>query len=259
MRNTTPLLLLAATLAFAQADPPAAGSAPAAPAAQVATSAQAAPSGQTPAASQYRIQPGDTIDVRFFYNPELNEQGVQVRPDGRISLQLVGDVDFAGQTVEDLSRELEKRYAADLKSPRISIQIRGYAAQKAFISGEVPKPGVVSLATPMTVLAAIGEAGGITIRGNRNRVVLIRKMPDGRPARQEVVLFAYNRPTQQAMTPLQPFDVILVPESGVVRVGRWVDQYIRQLSPANLFVGFNYLWQHPSTTTPNPTPTPVPF
>ena len=106
---------------------------------------------------------------------------------------LVFDIQFAGRTVEDLSREIEKRYAQDLKSPRVSIQVRGYAAQKAYISGEVPKPGMISLATPMTVLAAIGEAGGITIRGNRNRVVLIRKMPDGKPARREIVLFASSR------------------------------------------------------------------
>lgn len=207
---------------------------------------------------QYRLQPGDVVDVRFFYNPELNEQNVQIRPDGRISLQLVGDVQFAGKTAEELSAELVKRYAADLKSPRITIQLRGYAAQKAFISGEVPKPGLISLSTPMTVLSAISEAGGITIRGNRNRVVLIRKMPDGKPASREIQLFASNKPTQIAMTPLQPFDVILVPESRVVRVGRWVDQYIRQLSPANLFVGFNYLWQNPSSSIP-PTTTPAPF
>jgi len=203
-----------------------------------------------PAAPVYILQPGDVVDVRFFFNPELNEQSVQIRPDGNMALQLLGDVKFAGRTVEELSRTLELSYANSLKTPRISIQIRNYAGQKAFVSGEVPRPGIISLATGMTVMSAIGEAGGITIRGNRNRAVLIRKMPDGKPARQEIALFQNGKPTMASVTPLQPFDVVLVPESSVVRVGRWVDQYIRQLSPANMVVGFTYLLQNTGAAAP---------
>ena len=203
---------------------------------------------------EYFLQPGDTVDVRFFFNSELNEQAVQIRPDGRISLQLVGDVQFAGRTVEQVSRELEKAYASIVKTPRATIQIRGYAGQKAFISGEVPKPGTISLLAPATVLSAIGEAGGITIKGDRNRVVLIRKMPDGTPKGQQIVLFAKKQPTPAALTPLQPYDVVLVPESKIARVDRWVDQFMRQLSPANLVVGFNYLWQNNSGVVTTPIP-----
>ena len=106
---------------------------------------------------EYRLQPGDTVDVRFFFNPEMNEQGVQIRPDGRISMQMVGEVLLAGRTVGEVTRQMEKDYASLLKTPRVTVQIRGYAAQKAFISGEVPRPGTISLATPMTLLAALGE------------------------------------------------------------------------------------------------------
>ena len=191
----------------------------------------------------YRLQSGDTIDVRFFYNPELNEQSVQIRPDGRISVHLAGDVQVAGRTAEEVSRYLEEALAKSLKTPRVSIQIRGFVVQKAFISGEVPRQGTISLASPMTLLAAIGEAGGITLKGNRNKVILIRKMPDGTPARKEVRLFKGRQPTTEAQLPLQPFDVVLVPESNIARVDRWVDQYIRQLIPVNMAAGFTYLWQ----------------
>ena len=191
----------------------------------------------------YRLQSGDTIDVRFFYNPELNEQSVQIRPDGRISVHLAGDVQVAGRTAEEVSRYLEEVLAKSLKTPRVSVQIRGYVVQKAFVSGEVPRQGTISLASPMTLLGAIGEAGGITIRGNRNRVILIRKMPDGTPARRDIRLFQGRRPTMDAQLLLQPFDVLLVPESNIARVDRWVDQYIRQLIPVNMAAGFTYLWQ----------------
>lgn len=202
-----------------------------------ATVPQAAP-------ADYLIQPGDTVDVRFFFNPEMNEQGVQVRPDGRISMQLVGDVQFAGKTVAEVSKVIEEAYAKTLRTPKVSIQIRGYSTQKAYVAGEVPRPGTISLGSSMTVLTAIGEAGGILARGDRKRVVLIRKMDDGKPARRDIQLFAGKTPTPDAMIPLKPFDVILVPESKIARVDRWVDQYIRQMIPMNMSAGFTYLWQH---------------
>ena len=199
---------------------------------------------------EYRLQPGDTVDVRFFFNPEMNEQGVQIRPDGRISMQMVGEVLLAGRTVGEVTRQIETEYASLLKTPRVTVQIRGYAAQKAFISGEVPRPGTISLATPMTLLAALGEAGGITVRGNRKNVILIRKLADGTPGRVSVNLFEKGNPTVAALSPLQPFDVVLVPESKITQVDRWVDQYIRQLIPVNMAAGFTYLWQRIPTTTP---------
>jgi|RhiMethySRZTD1v2_1073278.scaffolds.fasta_scaffold187149_2 protein involved in polysaccharide export with SLBB domain len=196
-----------------------------------------------PTDANYRLQIGDVVDVRFFFNPDLNEQNVQIRPDGCISLQLVGDVVFAGGTVAEVGQRIEAAYAKELKRPRVTIQVRGFATLKAFVSGEVHRPGTVSISTSMTLLGALGEAGGISTRGNRNRVVLIRKKPDGTPQRQEVTLFAQGQPTVASLAVLQPFDVILVPESSIAKVDRWVDQYIRQLIPVNMNAGFTYLWQ----------------
>jgi protein involved in polysaccharide export with SLBB domain len=191
----------------------------------------------------YTIQPGDTLDVRFFYNPELNEQNVQVRPDGRISLQLVGDVPLFGKTVEQAAKEIEALFAREVKTPKVSLQIKTFASHKVYISGEVPRPGMIPLVATMNVLTALGDAGGITKLGDRNRVVLIRKNDDGSALRSPVKLFANGKPTAEALEPLRPYDVILVPESKIARVDRWVDQWIRQLIPANMNVGFQYLWQ----------------
>lgn len=204
--------------------------------------AQSAPASDPPPA--YLIQNGDVLDVRFFFNPELNEQSVQVRPDGCISLQIVGDVRLAGKSVEQARRDIEALFAKEVKTARVSLQIRTFAAQKVFVSGEVPRPGLINLNTPLSVLAAIGDAGGITKLGDRNRVFLIRKSPAGTPEKLEVKLFASGKPTAQAMMQLQPFDVVLVPESKIARADRWVDQWIRQLIPGNLNAGFMYLLQN---------------
>ena len=137
-----------------------------------------------------------------------------------------------------------------MKTPKVTIQVRSFGARKVYVSGEVPRPGTINLTGPLSVLSAVNDAGGISIKGNRNRVVLIRRMPDGGPGRKEIVLFVKGQPTRDAMTMLQPFDVVLVPESKIARVDRWVDQFVKQLSPANLFVGFNYMWQPASQVLP---------
>lgn len=205
-----------------------------------------APAGEAPsnAPPGYQLVPGDIVDIRFFYNPELNEQGVAIRPDGRVALQLVGDVVLASKTPEDARKLIEQLYATRLRTPSVTIQVRKFASAKVFVSGEVPKPGVIELEGPMTLLAALGEAGGITIKGDRKKVVLIRKAPDGMPNMRELNLFAMGQATPEALMVLHPFDVILVPESKIARIDRWVDQWLRQLSPANLVVGFQYLKQN---------------
>ena len=78
--------------------------------------------GATPT-RDYRIQVGDRLDIKFFFNPELNEE-VLVRPDGRIALQLVGEISVAGKTVEELRKTLIQGYDKQLKNPEIAIILR---------------------------------------------------------------------------------------------------------------------------------------
>jgi polysaccharide export outer membrane protein len=193
--------------------------------------------------TSYRIMPGDVLDVRFFYNPELDEKEVAVRPDGRISMQLIGDVEIATKTPEDARKLIEQLYMSRVRTPSVTIQIRKYASNKVFVTGEVPHPGLIDLEGPMSLIGAVSQAGGVTIKGNRNKIALIRRMSDGKAAKRFVKLYEHGDITQEALASLQPFDVVLVPESRVGRADRWVDQYLRQLSPANLVIGFQYLRQ----------------
>jgi polysaccharide biosynthesis/export protein len=203
-------------------------------------------SGSTPPPA-YRLAAGDTIDIRFFFNPELNDV-VQIRPDGRISLSLVGELTLAAKTITESVNEIEAAAAKELRTPRVTIQIRSYAGQKVFVTGEVIRPGTVNLPGEMTILEAIGEAGGMRPTANQHKTVLIRRGDAGVPVRMELILIKGSKPTAQAQFPLRPFDVILVPESAITHVDRWVDQYIRQMSPANLAVGFTYLWNKAATS-----------
>jgi polysaccharide biosynthesis/export protein len=188
----------------------------------------------------YRIRPGDTLDVRFFFNPELNEQ-IQVRPDGRVSLQLVGELEIVNNTIEEAIGKIEALAAKELRTPRVSIQIRSYAEQKAYVTGEVYRPGLIPLLGDVSVTTAISEAGGIKHTGNRKTVILIRKSEDGTPIKYKLQLEEDGKPTEQALALLRPSDVIMVPETKIANMGRWVDQHVRALNPVNLAFGFTYL------------------
>ena len=94
-----------------------------------------------PAEQSYRLQAGDTIEIRLFYNSELNEK-VQIRPDGFISMGLIGQVQAANHTVPELTSELEKRYTPIVKTPAVLVQVLGFANRKAFVGGEVIRPGL---------------------------------------------------------------------------------------------------------------------
>jgi protein involved in polysaccharide export with SLBB domain len=191
--------------------------------------------------TDFRLGAGDAVEVNFFYSPELN-QTVQIRPDGHVSLQLVGDVDLSTLTVAEATSHLETLYAKQLKTPSISLQVRTYASRKVYVGGEVYRPGVVPVPGKMSVLDAVMESGGIKHTGNDSSIVLVRRGDAGTPVVHKISLANHNgEPSQASLTMLQPYDVILVPESKIAHVDRWVDQYVRQLIPVTMTAGFTYL------------------
>lgn len=180
-----------------------------------------------PINSEYRIQVGDRLSVRLFYNPDLN-QDVVVRPDGKISLMLVHDINAAGRTPEELGAELDKIYAKHLQQPETVVIVNSFAGHRVFVSGEVFFPGVREIVGPTTVLHAVALAGGFKETANMNEVVLIRRGPDFKP-----YLVALD--VEKAMKGIdlkqdvfvQPYDMVIVPRSGIADLNLFITQYIR--------------------------------
>ena len=189
----------------------------------------------------YLLSPGDVVDVQFFYNPELNQK-VQIRPDGRISLSLAGEVDLARKTVPAAIREVEIAYKNILKSPSVSLQIEGYAAQKVYVGGEVARTGAVNMPGDLTVLQALMEAGGPVHTASGKELLLIRRDDQGELSIHKLSM-KNNKdgPSEIMTTKLRPYDIILVPESKVARVDRWVDDYLRKMDPAFVTAGLNVI------------------
>lgn len=187
---------------------------------------------------EYRIHVGDQLDIKFFYNPELEEQ-VTVRPDGRISLQLVREIMTAGLTPAELTDLLTKKYAKELKMPEVTVIVRSFGSQRVYVDGEVAKPGIVPLVGFVTVLQAISQAGGMKDAARRGEVIVIRHGTANKPIALTVNVERIIDGTDMRQDiALKPFDIVYVPKSPIANVNVWVDQYIRKNIPIS--TGFGY-------------------
>ncbi|MHC1696747.1 MAG: polysaccharide biosynthesis/export family protein [Geobacteraceae bacterium] len=187
---------------------------------------------------EYLIQPGDSLDIKFFYNPELNDL-VIVRPDGRISLQLAPEIPAAGLTPAQLTAALEQRYAKELANPGITVIVRSFSSQRIYVDGEVNKPGMVALLGPLTVLQSIAEAGGAKDTAKTNQILIIRKSKDNKPLAIEVNLEQIRAAADGSQNILlAPYDVVFVPKSTIANVNQFIDQYIRRNIPIPFGVSY---------------------
>lgn len=185
----------------------------------------------------YLIQPRDKLDIKFFYNPELNET-VTVRPDGKISLQLIDDVQAAGRSPSQLDKILTQTYARELKEPKITIIVRSFTGRQVFVGGEVNTQGLVELTTGMTPLQAVINAGGFKETAKPEETIVIRKGEGNRPIPIHVDLEnALYGKSGEAPFQLQSFDIVYVPKSSIAKANKFVEQYIQKLL---LFRGWDF-------------------
>lgn len=181
-----------------------------------------------PVDSEYRIHVGDQLDVKFFYNPELNEQ-LMVRPDGRISLQLVEEVMAAGRTPGELNEELKTLYAPELANPQVTVIVRSFSAHKIYVDGEVNKPGLLPLVGPMTVLQAVAQSGGLKETARRREIVVLRRTQDGQAAAIPINIDEVVDGTAMIQDiALVPYDIVYIPKSAIANVNKWVDEYLKK-------------------------------
>lgn len=189
---------------------------------------------------EYRIQIGDVLDVKFYYNPELNDS-VTVRPDGRISLQLAPEVMAAGMTPPVLASQLRDRYSGELRNPQVTVIVRSFGSQRCFVDGEVGTPGLVTLTGPLTVMQSIAESGGFKETARYNEVLVIRRTAAKKPYVMTVNLEnAINGTDLGQDIFVQPFDIVYVPRSPIANADLWVDQYIRRMIPVPFGIGFGW-------------------
>lgn len=195
-------------------------------------------SSQPHLADRFVFAPGDELAVKFFYAPELNEELV-VRPDGRISLQLVPEVMAAGQTPAQLAEALKQSYSAELNRPQVAVIVKSISAREVYVDGEVTRPGMVGFTRPISILQAISMAEGASDRAQMEQVLIIRRMVDSAPLviQANISNVLDGSDTAQDIY-LLPNDIVYLPRKQISNVNIWVDQYVRQNLPLPVLIDF---------------------
>lgn len=187
----------------------------------------------------YRLYPGDTVDISAASAPELNRT-VTVQPDGRISLPLVAPVMVADRTAQEAQVAVSSAYGSVLVRPQIEVAIHSATPLKVFVGGEVDKPGAYDMPGDINALQAVLMAGGLRTSASADKVVIIRRGPDGSAMMRTLDLNRATRdPVHTDAIPLRRFDIIFVPRSGVSKAGLFMQQYIRDIVPVQFSYAVN--------------------
>ncbi len=205
----------------------ASSSKPPAPVAAVGTQAAAPPPF---ASSEYRIAAGDELDIVLPLNPELNVRTF-VRPDGKVSLELVDEVVAEGLSTAELTEHLQNAYSTELRDPEISVNVVSIAA-RIYVDGQVEKPGEYVWTRQVTAMQAVSLAGGLRETANGDHLIVVRRMPDGEQQVFDIDLDEVEEGEGESRDLyLAPYDTVYVPSSRVADVNKWIDQYIRKNIP----------------------------
>lgn len=143
-----------------------------------ASSPAPAPARSAVAAAGYVIGPDDVLAVNVWKEPDLS-RSVVVRPDGKITLPLLKDINASGSTPEQLQSRIEKGLADYVSKPSVTVIVQEAKSHKFNILGAVQKPGTYTLTGPMTVLDAIALAGGLREWAKEKSIYILRVGPDG--------------------------------------------------------------------------------
>lgn len=135
----------------------------------------------------YRIQPGDVLAVSVWKEQDL-QGDVLVRPDGGMSFPLVGDVQAAGRTIEELRRAVDERLRKYIPDPSVAIAVKQIGGNRIYVLGKVNRPGEYPFSRPIDVMQALSLAGGATSFAELDSIQILRR----EQGRQIALRFEYS-------------------------------------------------------------------
>ena len=188
---------------------------------------------------EYYLQPGDNLDIKCFYNPELNEN-VTIRPDGKISLQLIDEIQAAGLTPAQLDTLLTENYSTHLKQAMVTVIVREFGGQRIYVGGEVRAPQVLEVQGRVNALQAIFDAGGLRDNAKLSSVMIVSRGPENQPFARKVDLTkALNGELPEEEYLLRPYDMVYVPKTNLAKSSEFITK-IYSFIPRNVTFGFHY-------------------
>jgi len=186
--------------------------------------------GALPATLYYTIGAGDSLDVSVWQHPEL-DRTVAVRPDGRISFPLVGDLYVSGLTPEQVDAELTRHLSKTLRDPSVTVIISGFQSKGVYVLGEVRKPGRYPLTQPRTAVEMIAEAGQWLDSGVLTSVMVVRRgwTNDPKVYRVNLAQVVVKGDTRKDMV-LQDGDVVFIPRNFVKKLDNFLTYFSKHIT-----------------------------
>ena len=170
----------------------------------------AAVTSEVPLAADYVIGSGDVLAVVFWRQPDMSAE-VVVRPDGRISIPLLNEVEVKGLTPEQLRVNLTAEAQKYVQDPNVTVVVKQINSRRVYITGQVARPGPYALTTSMTVLQLLSTAGGLLEYADEKNITIMRTV-NGKTTNFN---FNYkdilNRKNLKQNIELKPDDTVIVP------------------------------------------------
>ena len=167
-----------------------------------------APAGAT---DEYRVGPGDKLRIEVYKDTQLS-QSVQVRPDGKITLPLIGDLEASNRTPLELRDTITTSLKDYITNPTVTVIVVEALASQIYVMGEVTHPGTMQLHGPTTILQALAMAGGFKEFANTKDVKVLRPR-NGSNSSMETIRFNYKDVLNGDAKPfyLRSGDTVIVP------------------------------------------------
>ncbi len=179
--------------------------------------ARSVPPPEAPPPATYRIGAPDLLVVSVLPEPVI-ERTVVVRPDGRVSIDLIGDVQASGRTTEELAEDVREKISRFKRDAVVTVSVQESRSSTVVIFGQVLAPGIQVLDRETRLAEAVGAAGGTNLFASRGRIRVVRSNPEeNRILRVNLRDIQYGDQSTNFM--LQDGDIIVVPPNALARVG----------------------------------------
>jgi polysaccharide export outer membrane protein len=206
-------------------------------------------SNQASTVPEYQLGFGDVIEVKFFNNERFNET-ITVRPDGRITMEKIGDIFVTGMTPSRLDSMITVTYADIIREPDVTVIVRAFGGYQAYVLGEVSTPGGYPIERDLTLVQLLASAGGIKNTAALSSIMILRQGKNKEVSALKIDISGYldgerinvqmeDREYSLSMNEffIQPRDIIYVPKTALASTVAFLEQvYAGLLPPIDVYL-----------------------
>ena len=198
---------------------------------------------------EYRLGFGDELEIKFFNNQRFNET-VTVRPDGRITMERIGDLYVTGMTPSQIDSLITVTYAEIIRDPEVTVFVRKFGSYQVYVLGEVAHPGGYPVERNMTIVQVLAVAGGVPYSAALSSVMILRQNRNEEIQALMIDISGYLQGERMMITMvdkeievsvndffIQPLDIVYVPKTPMASVVAFLEQvYAGLLPPVDVYL-----------------------